>query len=143
MQGAPEYYQENYFPDDEYDDYEKELRDYGHRQRERERERETGRRPDRDSSRNRERNEFYSRERSRDRKRGYTPLSDDEQPQSTEAKSDDDDGYSEKDNIQSKIVRPNAGEKKRKSSEDPVREVCTKILKINFLPRCGLPVKSH
>ena len=123
MQGPPDYYQDNFYPDEEYDDYEKELRDYGHRQRERERERESGRRPERESSRNRDRGEHY-RDKARDRKRAYTPLSDDDQPRVFESKSDDDDDddYSEKD-IQSKIVMPGAGGKKGSASQESFHEV--------------------
>lgn len=110
FQGPPDYYPDPYYGEEEYDDYEKELRDYGHRQRERERERESGRRPERDSSRNRERPDHY-RDKVRERKRAYTPLSDDERPHVYDkSDEDDDDDYNEKD-IQSKIVLPGSGEK--------------------------------
>ncbi|XP_065061229.1 msx2-interacting protein-like isoform X2 [Rhopilema esculentum] len=117
-QGAQDYYPESYYMEDDYDDYEKELRDYGHRQRERERERESGRRPERDSSRHRERGEYYVREKTRDRKRAFTPLSDDDQAHVFEGRSDeDDDDYNGKD-IQSKVVLPNIEAKDQNSPHD-------------------------
>ena len=122
FQGPPDYYADNFYGDDDFDDYERELRDYGHRQRERERERETGRRPE-ESSRSRDRGEVY-REKSRDRKRAYTPLSEDEQPRVFDNRSDDDDDddYSEK-GISSKIVMPSSGDKKTSVSQEQLHEV--------------------
>ena len=142
VQGPSEYYPDNFYGDEEFDDYERELRDYGHRQREREKERETVRRPE--SNRGRDRGELF--QKIRDRKRAFTPLSDDEQPHvfKSNRSDDDDDDYSEKD-IQSKIVMPGSKEKKLSNTEEPLHEVqdhtfmtSKQIRSILILPLSGI-----